>query len=245
MAHRQVIELRRVLGAEIRRLREDAGISQRQLARAAGISHALLVDIEAGEVSASLEALARICAGLGGKLGARVEVSAGPAIRDHIQAAMLQGLTRAIHPRWRRFVDVPVFRPVRGSIDLVLDDPVQEVAIAGEAQSELRRIEQQVRWANVKAEALRDGGNRELAMAMGADRSVSRLLLVRSTAATRKVAMTYPDLLSAAYPAMHASAVATLTGTADWPGPSLVWMDVGNGIGVLRTAPPRGVPFGR
>jgi hypothetical protein len=211
-------------------------------------------EIETGDVEPTLEVLARLAAALGGHLSVRIFYGSGPPIRDHIQAAMVQGLLAVLHPRWKRFLEVPVSRPVRGVIDLVLDDPTEPQLVAAESQSELRRIEQQVRWSKAKAEALASGGANELAQVFGAggqgDRargatSVSRLLLLRSTHATREVVATYSDLLAAAYPAKHADIVTALTGTASWPGPGLVWMDVGSGVGSLRHEPPRGIRFGR
>jgi transcriptional regulator with XRE-family HTH domain len=233
------------MGQEIARARDDAGISQRGLARAAEISQAHLSAIEAGSVDASPGAMARIAAALGGRMVVRLERGTGPIVRDHIQATMLQGLIRELHARWRRFLDVPVYRPVRGAIDLVLDDPQEPITIAGEAQSQLRRIEQQIRWATMKADALQEGGARELGAVLGARSNVSRLLLLRVTTANLQLARTYGDLLAAAYPARHADAIAALTGAQAWPGAALVWLDVTNSVGRLRRIPPRGITLGR
>ena len=240
------------IAAEVRRARDDAGISQRRLASVAGVSQGTLSRIETGEVEPTLEVLARIAAALGGEVSMRIYPGTGPIVRDHIQAAMVQALLLALHPRWKRFVEVAVDKPVRGVIDLVIHDPEEPVLVAGEAQSELRRIEQQIRWSRAKADALAEGGSSELAGVLasrnghegGPSLTVSRLLLLRSTRATRRVVATYADILAAAYPAKHADAVAALTGTAPWPGPALVWMDVSKGIGSLRQEPPRGIRLG-
>ena len=228
-------------------------MSQRRLASAAGVSQGTLSAIETGEIEPTLEVLARLAAALGGELSVRINPGIGTLIRDHIQAAMVQGLIRALNPRWKRFLEVAVHRPVRGVIDLVLHDPDEPTLIAAEAQSELRRIEQQIRWSRAKAEALARGGASELAELLGSSQAdkagaepmASRLLLLRSTRATREVVATYTDLLAVAYPAPHADALTALTGTGSWPGPALVWMDVANGIGSLRQGPPRGIRLGR
>jgi transcriptional regulator with XRE-family HTH domain len=239
------VALRRTLGAEIRTMRLDAGVSLRRLAAAAGISHGLLSAFEVGDVSPSLEAFARIAHALGGRPIVRIEPATGPVIRDHLQAAMLQGLLGVLHPRWRRFVEVPVYRPVRGVIDLVLDDPHEPITIAGEAHSQLRRLEQQIRWATAKADALQAGGARELTSVVRPGADVSRLLILRVTRATLEVARTYGDVLAAAYPARHVDTLAALTGSQPWPGPALIWMDVMKGKATLREAPPRAVALGR
>jgi transcriptional regulator with XRE-family HTH domain len=245
VAQHQAKQLRRAIGEGIVQAREDAGISQRRLARAADISQGYLSAIESGDAEASDEVRARIAVALGGKLVMRIEPGAGPLLRDHIQAAMLQGLLADAHRRWRRFLDVSVYRPVRGGIDLVLDDPNEPVTIASEAHSQLRRLEQQIRWGTMKADALAEGGARELGPIRGPMTNVSRLLLLRVTTKNLEVVRTYADLMAAAYPANHTEAVAALTGTSRWPGPALVWMDVTNGKATLRSTPPRGISLGR
>jgi transcriptional regulator with XRE-family HTH domain len=251
--HARAREQQRGIATEVKRAREDVGLSQRRLASAAGISQGTLSQIETGEIGPTLEVLSRLAAALGGELSVRIYPGVGTPIRDHVQAAMLQGLLQALHPRWKRFLEVAVHRPVRGVIDLVLHDPDEAILIASEAQSELRRLEQQVRWSRAKADALSDGGATELSELLAAHErhgdgkapAISRLLLLRSAQATHKVVATFTDLLAAAYPARHADAVAALKGDGAWPGPALVWMDLAKGIGTLRDVPPRGIRLGR
>lgn len=251
--HTRAREQQRAIATEVKRARDDVGLSQRRLASAAGISQGTLSQIETGDIEPTLEVLGRLAAALGGELSVRINPGIGTPIRDHLQAAMVQGLIQALHPRWKRFLEVAVHRPVRGVIDLVLHDPDESILIASESQSELRRLEQQIRWSRAKADALADGGATELVEPLasnerhgnGKEPTISRLLLLRSTRATHEVVATYTDLLAAAYPALHADALAALTGTGAWPGPALVWMDVAKGIGSLRQAPPRGIRLGR
>ncbi len=153
-ADQRTREATRAIGAELRRSREDQGISQRAVAASAGIDPGHLSRIEAGAVEASLGSLARASAALGGELSVRFYPGTGPRLRDHIQAAIVEALLRELHPRWKRFVEVPVYRPARGVIDLVLHDPTAPVVVAVEVQSELRRLEQLIRWSNQKRDAL-------------------------------------------------------------------------------------------
>lgn len=74
---------------------------------------------------------------------------------------------------------------------------------------------------------------------------VSRLMLLRVTETTLKLARTYGDLLAVAYPAKHVDAISAIVGTARWPGPALVWMDATKGVAVMRDTPPRGITLGR
>ena len=59
---------------------------------------------------------------------------------------------------------------------------------------------------------------------LGAEPTVSRLLVVRRTRSTRAVAAEFERQLRVAYPAHPDDAIAALTGTAPWPGPALVWV---------------------
>lgn len=227
-ALREQRDLRRAVGLDIRRAREDAGLSQARLATEAGISQGYLSRIEAGEREASTAILAAIARVLGGRLRIRIEPGSGPAIRDHIQAAMLQALLPLVHVRWARFLEVPVHRPVRGMIDLVLADQPANLLVATELQSQIRRLEQQLRWAMEKAEALRNVP--DLApQGAGEPATISRLLVLRSTAATRALEATYGHVLAAAYPADTCDVVAALTGEAAWPGAGILWMTVEGG----------------
>ena len=240
-ALREQRDLRRAVGLEIRRAREDAGVSQDRLAAEAGISQGHLSRIEAGEVEASMAILAAIARALGGRLRIRIEPGSGPAIRDHIQAAMLQALLPLIDVRWARFLEVPVHRPVRGMIDLVLADQPANLLVATELQSQIRRLEQQLRWAMEKAEALRNLP--DLApQGAGDPPTISRLLVLRSTPATRALEATYGHVLAAAYPATAHEVLAALTGTAPWPGAGILWMTVeGGGAHLIERRPRRPV----
>jgi transcriptional regulator with XRE-family HTH domain len=217
-------------------LREDLGLSQTKLSNAAGVSQSIVSMLEAGKIDPGIEVLARVSAALGGRLAVRIDPGIGTPIRDHLQAAMIEGLLRDAGQCWRRSLEVAVYRPVRGVIDLVLEDPAQRLALATEAHSELRRIEQQLRWAGAKADAL---------AAVDPSRSVSRLLVLRVSRRNRELVAQFNELFAAAYPANYREAVDGLLDTAPWPGSALLWMDVTGGRGTLRRSPPRGVKLGR
>jgi transcriptional regulator with XRE-family HTH domain len=208
------------LGEEIRRLREDAGRSQRTVARVAGIARSHLTEIEAGDAEPSVLALERIAMALGADLGVRYFANTGPRIRDHLQVAMSEELLRSLHPRWRATPEVPVYRPVHGVIDLVVEDRDGSTTIETELHSQLRRLEQQ-------------------------GRMVSRLLVLRNTQATREAVRAATQTLAAAYPARTGDAVAALQDGDAWPGPALLWMTLEHGRARLLGASPRGISLGR
>jgi transcriptional regulator with XRE-family HTH domain len=208
---------------DIDRLRLDAGWSVAALGRAAGVDPAYLHRILVDHSGASIDTYARLAVALGADLSTKVFPNTGPAVRDHLQAAMLELALRDRHPRWQPYLEVAVRRPSRGWIDAVLHDPRESMAVASELQSELRRLEQLIRWQAQKADALPswEGWDR-----LEGGPTVSRLLVVRRTRATRQAAAEYARQLRIAYPAHPDDALEALTGTAAWPGPALVWVTI-------------------
>lgn len=250
------------IATELARLRQDAGLSAHEVAAASGIAPSTVARIEARQTSPTLEVLARLGCVLGAAPSFRFFPSSGPLIRDHLQAAMLQALLGVLHRRWERELEVPLQAPVRGVIDLVLRDLRDRQTVACEAQSQLRRLEQQIRWARQKADALTlDRPTRsplrpegDATGTRGGDtRGASCLLLLRSTEVNRRVVREYGSLLAAAYPARYADVLGALTGTSGWPGSGILWCDVervpraSGGVAVARILehPPRGVRLGR
>ena len=152
---------------------------------------------------------------------------------------------RALHRRWTAAPEIPVHRPARGVIDVVLVDNARVTVVATEMQSEVRRLEQQVRWHRQKEESLPSA---DLWRFVGADAPpvTSRLLVLRSTRDLRELANTFESTLRAAYPARSADVVSALTSQAEsWPGPGIVWVRVAGADVRLLDGPPRGVRLGR
>jgi transcriptional regulator with XRE-family HTH domain len=243
-AERRATEVRRALGNEIATIRRDAGISGTRLAAAARISRSHLWGVEAGRREATTEILVRVADALGANLSIRVHPGTGPRIRDHIQAAIAEALLRDLAPRWKRFPEVPVYRPVRGVIDVVLQDPVARLVVAGEIQSELRRLEQVVRWSHQKRDALPSASFWTFAGTVD-EPTTSGLLVLRSSRANRQAVDDHAAQLGSAFPARTRDAVASLTGTVPWPGSAIVWATVVNGRAEILEGPPRSVAFGR
>jgi transcriptional regulator with XRE-family HTH domain len=220
-AKRTAATLRSRLAEDLLRLSSDAGVSARQLAAESGLSHVFVARTLRGETRPTIESYAKLAAALGADLATRLYPNTGPAIRDRHQAQILEWLLEQLHPRWRPFTEVRVHWPARGWIDVVLHDRRAATLIATEIQSELRRLEQLVRWSHEKASALPSWeGWPEL----DEEPTVSRLLIVRRTRATRAAASAFARQLALAYPAHPDDAVAALTGTASWPGAALVWV---------------------
>jgi transcriptional regulator with XRE-family HTH domain len=232
------------VGEEIRRLRLDAGLTLTELGAATGIHRSHLTRIEAGVATPSLDTLVAIGVALGADLSLRYFAGADPRVVDRFQAPMVECFLRMLDPRWSVRLEVPVLTPVRGVVDAALVDRVTPTAVATEFQSELHRVEQQLRWNTEKAEGLADR--------LAEDRSagptlvVSRLLVLRSKSATREIARRYEATLRTAYPASARDVIEALTTpSCPWPGPGIAWMRLERGIATLLEAPPRGVRLGR
>jgi transcriptional regulator with XRE-family HTH domain len=142
------------LAEDLLTLREDAGVSRRQLALASGVDLRYLSRIETGDEAPSLATYQRLASALGADLHARVYPNTGPALRDRHSARMLELLLEPLHVRWQRYSELGAARPSRGWIDLGLHDPLPRQFVASELQGELRRLEQLVRWHAAKAESL-------------------------------------------------------------------------------------------
>lgn len=106
----------------------------------------------------------------------------------------------------------------------------------------MRRLEQQIRWARVKADSLPSTSIGALA---GGEGAVDRLLVLRSTRANRSIAEEFEQTLASAYPARARDVVAALRGEGRWPGSGIVWVLREGSRTHLMDGPPRGVRLGR
>ena len=232
------------MGEDLRHLRLDAGLTLTELGAVVGVHRSHLARIEDGQAAPSLHVLTAIGVALGADLGVRYFAGVGPRLVDRFQALMVEALVRSLHPRWTVRLELPVIHPNRGIIDAALIDRLTPVAIASEVQSELRRLEQQVRWNNEKADGLAARLAEEASPGSGP--AVSRLLVLRSTISTRAIAARFEATLAAAYPARAADVYQALTSeSAPWPGAGIAWMRVERGQALLLRHPPRGVRLGR
>ena len=149
---------------------------------------------------------------------------------------MVDALIRSVGSDWRSGPEVPV-PSARGVVDLILRRSFDQLTVVCECHSEIRRLEFVIRRLAEKAEAIRGQ--------VDSTGTLSTLLLLRSTAATRAVARTYEATLAAAFPARSADALAALRGRTAWPGAAIVWARVEGGRAQILDGPPRGVRLGR
>jgi transcriptional regulator with XRE-family HTH domain len=238
------IEVRRAIGRSVRDLREDVSLTRAAVAGAAGIDASFLGRIETGDREPSLSTLTAIAAVLGADLSVKLYPTTGPRIRDRIQAPIVEAIARMAHARWRPMPELPVTRPARGVIDLVLADRRSPLLVASEVHSALHRLAQQIRWHREKEASL--PSSVAWTASLGPEEpATSRLLVLRSTRELRELAITFEATLRAAYPAATRDVLDALTGTNCWPGAGIVWARVEHNEVELLDGPPRGVRLGR
>lgn len=225
---------RRSLGKELKQVRLEAGMSLRDVGRAVGIDPSHLSRVEAGARDLSAASLIAIAAVLGHDVSTRLYPSSGPRVRDHIQVRMLETVMAAAHPRWHARLEVPVYEPVYGVIDIVLQDRLTDDLVSGEGHSALTAVDAQLRWAAQKTDALPSARGWPWTDAPAAPRTC-RLLVLRSTAAMRDLVRQLPETFAAAYPASSADARAALVGgDRRWPGDAILWVDIRGAATALR-----------
>ena len=71
----------------------------------------------------------RVGALLGADISVRLYPGTGPRLTDRHQARMVEILLRSLSDDWRPHVEVPVSRPSRGVIDVVLERPAKGKAV--------------------------------------------------------------------------------------------------------------------
>ena len=228
--------VRERIGRQVADLRTEAGVTRAELARCAGIDPGHVWRVEAGTASPSLEALLALSACLGADLSVRLFPAARPRLHDRFQAPTVEAIVRTLGPGWRPQPEVLV-PAARGVIDLVLTRGLDRLTIVCECHSELRRLDVVLRRLSEKEEAF--GAH------LGTAQIVSKLLLLRSTRATRHIATLYEGTLAAAFPARTVDVLAALRGTAAWPAAGIVWASVEGAKARILEAPPRGCRVGR
>lgn len=232
-------EGRRAIGRALLEARLDRNLSIREVSRAAGLHHSHLPRVESGDRALSHDALVAIATVLGFDVSLRLFQSASMRLRDHAQVLLVEAVLAALAARWLALLEVPVWRPTRGVIDLVLRERSGATLVAGEAHSLLHAVEAQLRHAHEKTDGLPSARGYPWSGLPEAPQA-SRLLVLRSCTAMHRLVASSPALFSAAYPGNTEQAVAALKDNqTPWPGPSIVWVRANGTSSTLLTGVPR------
>ncbi len=236
-------DLRRTTGDMLRETRGARELSVRAVALAAHVDRGVLARAELGEAALTTDALAAVAAALGMEASIRFYQTVGPRVRDHVQTRMLGALLGRLDARWQPRVEVPVWGPARGVIDLVLVNAEQRTVVLCESHGELRSVEQQLRWAAEKADSVESAAGWPWSL----DRPRRcRLLLLRNCVAMRDLVQAVPAVFAAAYPGRSDEAFGALVrGEGTVPDATVLWVDVDGTATRVLSRPPRGVSVGR
>jgi transcriptional regulator with XRE-family HTH domain len=128
------------------------GLTQRQLARLAGVSQAEVSKAERATVDISLEARCRLAAACGHELGWRLYPVATVRLRDSGQLALAQTIVGAAHPSWRPRLEASVAPGDPRAADLVLTGAIEIIHI--EIERALVDFQAQLRSAQLKREVM-------------------------------------------------------------------------------------------
>lgn len=177
-----------LFGRELRVARMTVGLTQRDLARLAGVSQQLASWAELGRGNLSLEARCRLAAACGHELGWRLYPVATVRLRDSGQLTLAQAIVGAAHGSWRPSLEVPVAPGDARAADLLLTGPTEIIHI--EIERALVDFQAQLRSAQVK---------REL-MAAQAERPIRLVIAVPATRSSRERLAPFAQLIAQTMP---------------------------------------------
>ncbi len=92
-----VVVLREIIGAELRKRRQDQGRTLRDVSNDAKVSLGYLSEVERGQKEASSELLSAICGALSAPLSEVLSAASHQASLRELQAARLVGRSRGAH----------------------------------------------------------------------------------------------------------------------------------------------------
>ena len=130
----------------------NAGLTQIEMAKIAGVSQQLASLVERGIGDASLQARCRLAAACGHELGWRLHPVATVRLRDSGQLALAQVIVTAAHESWRPRLEVPVAPGDPRAADLVLTNANGIIHI--EIERALVDFQAQLRSAQAKRDVL-------------------------------------------------------------------------------------------
>lgn len=149
-------KVRTVVGRELREARGAAGLSQREVGSAVGMSHSQVSRIELGRLAnPTIEQLSRLSIAVGLELSVRLYPGSDP-IRDVAHVRLLERLRSELHPTLTWRTEVPL--PIRGDFrawDAVIGGREWLVAVeaetrVGDAQALQRRLARKVRDGQIR-----------------------------------------------------------------------------------------------
>jgi transcriptional regulator with XRE-family HTH domain len=201
------------LARELVAARAVAGLTQRQVAKRAGVSQAFISQVERGRKMPSISVLHRLTSAMGHDLSVRFFPGGGIRLRDSGQMRVAEAIRAALAPTWRVRLEVPVGAPPdRRAADMVLDAPAEVVQI--EIETALADFQAQLRAGQLKRTAL----------ATQMRRAVRLVIALPDTRRTRAVVADHLHVVRAALPAPSRRIWSALRSGAEVGGDGLLWV---------------------
>lgn len=147
------------------------GLSQRQVARLAGVSQAEVSKAERATVDISLGARCRLAAACGHELGWRLYPVATVRLRDSGQLALALAIVEAARSTWRPRLEVPVAAGDPRAADLVLTGPTEIIHV--EIERALVDFQAQLRSAQLKRELMASQDQRPMRLVIAVPDTVT------------------------------------------------------------------------
>jgi len=198
--------IRQEMGRKLREARVAAGLTQKQLAQAVGVSRSEVGRVEAAlRTPVSVDGLSQLLAVVGMELSVRA-YPAGPPLRDAAHVALLGRFRARCSPDWRWTSEVPV--------DLPGDPRAWDGHLVG-ADTRIG-VEAETRLRDIQALQRRIEGKRR-------DSRVDRVLLVVADTRTNRAALrAAADLLAASYRMPVTDVLAALEAGRDPGGDAII-----------------------
>jgi transcriptional regulator with XRE-family HTH domain len=200
---------------ELLAARAVSGLTQTKLALRAGVTQALISQIENGRTVPSLQVMRRIAAAAGHDLVLRLYPADGVRLRDSGQLRVADAIRAAASSVWRVQLEVPVgAAPDRRAVDMLLEGPPGWIVV--EVERALLDLQAQLRAAQLK----------RLAMAERTGRPVHLVIAVPDTRRNRATVLSHQSLLVAALPVPSKTIWGCLRSGLEVTGDGLLWVRV-------------------
>lgn len=190
----------------------NAGLTQAEIARLAGVSQQETSKAERGATDISLDARCRLAAACGHELGWRLHPVATVRLRDSGQLGLAQAIVAVAHPSWRPRLEVPVAPSDARAADLLLTGATEIIHI--EIERALVDFQAQLRSAQLK---------RGLIAAREA-RPIRLVIAVPATRTTRERLAPFAQLIGQTMPASSRAIWRTIQGGEPLAGDGILFV---------------------